>query len=94
MPSVLRPAHGPDWALVCDARYFKDPMTSHGISDALRDAELLATAVGEGTDVALARYQATRDARSLDLFEVTEQIASFEWDMDQIPATSNGSVPP
>ena len=33
---------GPGWALVGDAGYFKDPITTHGITDALRDAELLA----------------------------------------------------
>ena len=35
---------GPGWALVGDAGYFKDPITAHGITDALRDAELLAGA--------------------------------------------------
>ena len=37
----LRRAHGPGWALVGDAGSFKDPSTAHGITDALRDAELL-----------------------------------------------------
>jgi flavin-dependent dehydrogenase len=39
----LRRPWGPGWALVGDAGYFKDPTTAHGITDALRDAELLAT---------------------------------------------------
>ena len=39
------PAAGPGWALVGDAAYYKDPITAHGITDALRDAELLARAV-------------------------------------------------
>jgi flavin-dependent dehydrogenase len=46
-PGYLRRPWGPGWALVGDAAYFKDPITAHGISDALRDAELLALAVGE-----------------------------------------------
>jgi hypothetical protein len=37
----LRRATGPGWALVGDAGYFKDPLTAHGITDALRDAEFL-----------------------------------------------------
>ena len=40
---------GPGWALVGDAGYHRDPITGHGITDAFRDAELLA----EALDVAL-----------------------------------------
>ena len=82
-PGFLRRAWGPGWALVGDAGYFKDPLTAHGITDALRDAELLARAAVTGTDAALAAYQAVRDEVSLGLFEVTERIASFAWDLDQ-----------
>src|SRR5262249_10946174 len=39
--SYLRQCHGTGWALVGDAGYFKDPLTAHGITDALRDAQLL-----------------------------------------------------
>ena len=42
LPGFARESAGPGWALVGDAGYFKDPITSHGITDALRDAELLA----------------------------------------------------
>ena len=41
----LRRCYGPGWALVGDAGYFKDPITTHGMSDAMRDAELLAEAL-------------------------------------------------
>src|SRR5262249_6006704 len=57
----LRQPCGPGWALVGDAGYFKDPLTAHGISDALRDAELLARAAAAGTDQAFADYAAVRD---------------------------------
>jgi 2-polyprenyl-6-methoxyphenol hydroxylase-like FAD-dependent oxidoreductase len=77
----LRQSWGPGWALVGDAGYFKDPITAHGITDALRDAELLARAVVEGTDDALARYQQERDDHSRSLFEATDAIASFEWEL-------------
>ena len=38
LTGYLRDAAGPGWALVGDAGYFKDPITAHGITDALRDA--------------------------------------------------------
>ena len=79
----LRRASGPGWALVGDAGYFRDPITAHGITDALRDAELLARAVAEGGDGALAGYQETRDDLVKGLLDVTDHIASFEWDLDE-----------
>jgi 2-polyprenyl-6-methoxyphenol hydroxylase-like FAD-dependent oxidoreductase len=80
----LRRSWGPGWALVGDAGYFKDPLTAHGITDALRDAELLARAIGQGTDGALAEYEALRDELSIGLFDVTDYIASFEWDLETL----------
>src|SRR4029079_8291231 len=44
-PGHIRRSCGPGSALVGDAGYFKDPLSAHGITDALRDAELLARAV-------------------------------------------------
>ena len=81
---MFRRAHGPGWALVGDAGYFKDPLTSHGITDALRHAELLASAIDAGSDVALADYQEQRDAASLELFDATNAIASFSWDLTSV----------
>jgi menaquinone-9 beta-reductase len=85
-PGMLRPAWGPGWALVGDAGYFKDPITAHGITDALRDAELLARAVLSGTDAGLAEYQTIRDDLSLPLFTITDEIASFVWDIPHLQA--------
>jgi flavin-dependent dehydrogenase len=82
----FRQSWGPGWALVGDAGYFKDPLTAHGITDALRDAELLADAIASGSTQALARYQSTRDRLATGLFEVTDRIASFAWDMDELKA--------
>jgi len=79
----LRQPYGPGWALVGDAGYFKDPITAHGITDALRDAELLARAVTEGTPAAYAEYAATRDRLSTGLLEVTDRLASLEWSLDE-----------
>jgi len=85
-PGMFRPAWGQGWALAGDAGYFKDPITAHGITDALRDAELLANAVTRGTDAALGDYQRIRDGLSTRLFSITDEIASFEWDMPRLMA--------
>ena len=39
-PGFMRKPWGNGWALVGDAGYFKDPLSTHGMTDALRDAEL------------------------------------------------------
>lgn len=80
----LRQACGPGWALVGDAGYFKDPITAHGITDALRDAELLAEAAIRGTARAFAAYAGTRDALSRELFDVTDTIAGLDWDLETL----------
>ncbi len=90
MPGFVRRSWGPGWALVGDAGYFKDPITAHGITDALRDAELLADAIvqavsGVRTEAeALAAFQRRRDALSRRLFETTDAIAAYDWDMVRI----------
>ncbi|SNS60314.1 NAD(P)/FAD-dependent oxidoreductase [Tropicimonas sediminicola] len=83
-PGHVRHSHGPGWALVGDAGYFKDPLTAHGITDALRDAEILADAVIRGTADALAGYQDTRDRLSRGLFGITDRIASFDWSLQEL----------
>jgi flavin-dependent dehydrogenase len=85
-PGYLRRPWGAGWALVGDAAYFKDPITAHGISDALRDAELLARAVRQGGEEALAGYEAARDELSTRLFDVTDRIASVEWTNAELKA--------
>lgn len=86
----LRRPWGPGWALVGDAGYYKDPLTSHGISDALRDADLLADALdavltGRAAPAdALWHYEHVRDDLSIALFDATSQVASYEWDMEQL----------
>jgi len=84
LTGYLREAAGPGWALVGDAGYFKDPITAHGITDALRDAEILARAVAAGGPDAVGRYQDERDELSLRLFRVTGRIASFDWTAEEI----------
>jgi flavin-dependent dehydrogenase len=86
-PAHLRRPWGRGWALVGDAGYFKDPISTHGMTDALRDAELLATALlaalaDPGRErPALAAYHRRRDELSTALFEVSDEIASYAWDV-------------
>jgi flavin-dependent dehydrogenase len=92
-PGHLRRAWGDGWALVGDAGYFKDPLSTHGMTDALRDAELLTNALldaaNDGTRVgeaaALAAYQARRDALSHDLFARVDRIAAYDWTLAELP---------
>jgi flavin-dependent dehydrogenase len=88
VPGYVRRSWGSGWALVGDAGYYKDPITTHGMTDAMRDAELLADAIlasntsGLPPGTALARYQAIRDQLSSDLFAATEAVAAYGWDTD------------
>jgi flavin-dependent dehydrogenase len=89
MPGYLRRCWGPGWALVGDAGYFKDPITTHGMTDALRDAELHAEAVldalsGAPSAAPFTAYQHTRDRLSRQLFDTTEAVAAYDWDLDQV----------
>jgi flavin-dependent dehydrogenase len=84
LPNFFRAPYGPGWALVGDAGYHKDPLTAQGISDAFRDAELLAAGLdrwlagGRPLEEEMADYQQARDAMALPLFELTCQLASME----------------
>jgi 2-polyprenyl-6-methoxyphenol hydroxylase-like FAD-dependent oxidoreductase len=82
--NYFRKPYGPGWALVGDAGYHKDPITGYGITDALRDAELLAEAAGAGLaghepmERALARYESARNAASIDHYRFTCDLARLE----------------
>ncbi|MDX1584319.1 MAG: FAD-dependent monooxygenase [Thermoanaerobaculia bacterium] len=77
-----RQSWGAGWALVGDAGYFRDPITTHGISDAFRDAELLARAVSGISS--LEAYQELRNGVTGELFDVTDRIAGYDWSMEEI----------
>lgn len=91
-PGYVRRSWGPGWALVGDAGYFKDPITTHGMTDAMRDAELLAEAIGASSGgtlqraVAGARYETARECLSAALFEATEDVAAYDWDVERVQA--------
>jgi 2-polyprenyl-6-methoxyphenol hydroxylase-like FAD-dependent oxidoreductase len=90
LPARLRRPHGPGWALVGDAGWWKDPLSTYGITDAFRDAELLAHAVVAGsasdyaTRIALRRYQAERDRLALPMHPIVDRLASHLWDLAQV----------
>ncbi len=83
LPSFVRQPVGPGWALVGDAGYHRDPITGHGITDAFRDAELLATAIdGSLRDPAdeqeaMLAYSTCRDAALRETYDLTKALTSF-----------------
>jgi menaquinone-9 beta-reductase len=81
-PGFLRRAQGPGWALVGDAGYFKDPITAHGITDALRDGWLVGRTILASRPLSV--YAETRDMLSQRLFDVTDRIAALPQDMEAL----------
>ena len=83
LPNQVRRPTGPGWALVGDAGYHRDPITGHGISDAFRDAELLARAIdGHLTQqvpwaVAGWGYDRARTVALHDIFAITQALTRF-----------------
>ena len=84
LPFYFRRPYGQGWALVGDAGYHKDPITAEGITDAFRDAELLAGAVhrallGEqGWSAALGEYEHARNESVRAIYGFTQQLAALE----------------
>jgi 2-polyprenyl-6-methoxyphenol hydroxylase-like FAD-dependent oxidoreductase len=68
--------------LVGDAGLTMDPITAAGITNAFRDAALLAEAVDEGLgsdlDAALGGFEERRNAVSLPLYQFTSEMAKLE----------------
>ena len=92
-PGWLRQPCGPGWALVGDAAYFKDPLTAHGMTDALgRRRPALAGARrrvdggGGRGGYALDGYARLRDTLSAPLFATSDVIASYRWDLPALRA--------
>ena len=86
IPCFVKEATGPGWLLVGDAGFTKDPISAHGISDALRDAELAAQAIHQSIRspaneaAALGRYQEDRDRFALPLYEESKALSAYGWD--------------
>jgi flavin-dependent dehydrogenase len=85
-PGQLRSASGQGWLLVGDAGFFRDPLTAHGITDALRDAEGAASAILGGASADFRRYEAERDEVASRILDATEKIVAFDWDYPRLEA--------
>jgi 2-polyprenyl-6-methoxyphenol hydroxylase-like FAD-dependent oxidoreductase len=99
LPNFYRRPHGDGWALVGDAGYHKDPILALGITDAFRDAELLAEAVDAGLSgrrelaPALADYERGRNETSAPGYESTIRFARLQppdEEMQQLLAALRG----
>jgi 2-polyprenyl-6-methoxyphenol hydroxylase-like FAD-dependent oxidoreductase len=81
--NFFRKPYGPGWALVGDAGYHKDPITAQGMTDAFRDAEVLAEAIDAGLsgrrplEEALADYERQRNEAVGPMYEFTCQQAAL-----------------
>ncbi len=84
LEGFFRRPYGPGWALVGDAGYHKNPITALGITDAFRDAELLADAIDGAFKGrlaiadALAGYEQTRNEAVMPLYQMTCDLAKLE----------------
>jgi flavin-dependent dehydrogenase len=89
MRNFYRRSHGAGWALIGDAGYHKDAVTAQGISDAFRDADLIASALDDtfsgrrSQDESLAEYERTRDESTRPMFDLTCQLASNDPPSDE-----------
>jgi 2-polyprenyl-6-methoxyphenol hydroxylase-like FAD-dependent oxidoreductase len=89
LPAYFRRSYGPGWALAGDAAHHKDPIIARGITDAFRDADLLARAIGSGlggeTDLqpALAQYHRQREAASWRMNELNHRLAELPEDLNE-----------
>lgn len=83
LPNHVRVATGSGWALVGDAGYHRDPITGHGITDAFRDAELVARRLGQALSgevaegEAMAAYAHERYRALAPIFDVTCRLAAY-----------------
>ena len=84
MLNFYRKPYDLGWALVGDAGFVRDPIGAFGISDAFRDAGLLAEAVEAGfsgqrpLEIAMAGYEQTRNRVSKPMYEFTLENARMK----------------
>jgi 2-polyprenyl-6-methoxyphenol hydroxylase-like FAD-dependent oxidoreductase len=84
LPNFFRKPCGEGWALVGDAGCHKDPYMALGMSDAMRDAELLAGAIDDGLSgrqpmaAALAHYEQRRNELAMPDYQENLRLARME----------------
>jgi 2-polyprenyl-6-methoxyphenol hydroxylase-like FAD-dependent oxidoreductase len=82
-PNTFRRSYGPGWALVGDAGVVMDSISAQGITNAFRDAELLADAIVAGLggarplQDALAEHRRRRDQSIRPMYDFTVRLAEF-----------------
>jgi 2-polyprenyl-6-methoxyphenol hydroxylase-like FAD-dependent oxidoreductase len=83
LPNTIRESCGPGWALAGDAGLVMDPITGQGMGNALRDADLLTSAVisaldgRTGPEASLKDYVRTRDRDTKAMYDFTVGLASL-----------------
>ena len=83
-PGYIRQAHGAGWALVGDAGFFRDPITAHGMTDALRDSSLLVEAYVRDGERGLLDYAREREPWAREMLDVTDAVASYDWTLESV----------
>jgi 2-polyprenyl-6-methoxyphenol hydroxylase-like FAD-dependent oxidoreductase len=82
-PNTFRCSSGPGWALVGDAGVVMDSVSAQGITNALKDADYLSTAVAEGVGggrplaAALREHQRQRDRAIRAMYDFTVKLADL-----------------
>lgn len=75
---VIRRASGPGWALAGDAGLHMDPITGLGMGHALRDADLITTALtGPTPGRALTAFGRVRDKQTRPFYDLTAGLAQL-----------------
>lgn len=90
LPNFFRVPYGPGWALVGDAGHHKDPLAARGITDAFRDAQLLADAITKGLRdgtplaTALAGYHEKRDTATIAINDLNVRAARLTGSVEEM----------
>ena len=98
LDNVMRTSAGRGWALAGDAAAHKDPYLASGISDALRDAHLLTTALNaafagsSSLDDALRDYDLRRTEAIRPLFELNAQLATLQPPPPELASLANDQI--
>ena len=88
--NFFRQASGPGWALVGDSAHHKDSITARGITDAFRQAQSLADALGRQLHAparrtaALEQYAAGQKELFIDDYHSTLTVAALELHEDRL----------
>lgn len=79
-----RRRHGPGWVLVGDAAEFRDPITAHGMTDALRDADGIARAILADSPEGWQEHLEQHLLLATPIAVISDRIASFDWTIDEL----------